>query len=78
MIKAWTKARTLAESAFPSTSAARGVGLARNLWTIPRSRSQMIGNAVENGDEQDTLRQNAGCHEVDVWHVAGWNGACCG
>ncbi len=34
-------ARIPAETDFPSTSAPRGVGLARNLWTIPRSRSQM-------------------------------------
>ena len=39
---AWDSARTPADSALPSTSAARGVGLARSLWTMPRSRSQMM------------------------------------
>jgi len=38
---AWVSARMPAESALPTTSAVRGVGLTRNLCTIPRSRSQM-------------------------------------
>jgi len=42
MSAAWAIARTPAETDLPRTSAVRGVGLTRNLWTIPRSRSQMI------------------------------------
>ena len=42
MITACDRPRTPAESALPSTSALRGVGLTRNLWMMPRSRSQMM------------------------------------
>jgi hypothetical protein len=42
---------------------------------IPQIALPDHGDAVENRDEQDTLRQDAGRHEIDIRQVAGGNRA---
>ena len=59
MMSACGKARAPAESALPSTSATRGVGLARNLCVDPQIALPDDGDAVEDGEEEHALRQDA-------------------
>ena len=42
MMTACARPRTAAAAPFPTTSAARDAGLANSLWTMPRSRSQIV------------------------------------